>query len=181
MHGEQSVGATGRIEAPPLTSMFIWLARSAAGELKPRGRRRFSAALTPPLHGWCLVAVLPLSARSRWDRDAAELGEGIWGVAAESERKTAGVGSRIRKTRSSSGPGPSPATGLRCVCVFLSSEAAQSLVSQVGPQGRRRPWRGRAAQPFPFLSLRTAVWLCLSKTQNETVVWINRTLRTGAL
>lgn len=92
---EQLVGGSRRLCLRVCSSR---LARSAARELEPRRRRRFSAALTPPLHGWCLVAVLPLTARSRWDRDAARgrarrkgrRDMGGWG---QQNQKDGGVGS----------------------------------------------------------------------------------------
>jgi len=94
------------------------LARSAAQELEPRGRRRFSAALTSPLHGWCLVAVvLPLSPPGHGETETPpSSAEGIWGVAAESQRRRGGF---LRRLARHPARGPSAATGLGLCVSFL--------------------------------------------------------------
>ena len=97
------------------------LARSAAQELEPRGRRRFSAALTSPLHGWCLVAVvLPLSPPGHGETETPpSSADGIWGVAGLERRR----GGFLRRLARHPAHGPSPATGLRlCVSLFPPSQ-----------------------------------------------------------
>lgn len=69
MHGEQSVGATGRIEAPPLTSMFIWVSsergRGARASRSPPLQRCLDATPSRLMPGGCSTSLRPVTVRPR--------------------------------------------------------------------------------------------------------------------